>query len=387
MIPYGRQSIDEDDIDAVVEVLRGDFLTQGPAVPCFEADLAKLFNARHVVAANSATSALHSAYAALGCGPGKRVWTVPITFVATANAALMCGAEVGFVDVDPVTGCLDVTDLECRLVQAKAKGKLPDIVTPVHMTGRPCDMPAIGTLAKEYGFRVLEDAAHAVGAQEDAARSARVGACRYSDIAVFSFHPVKIVTTGEGGAAATNDPELEASLRRFISHGITRDQALMTKPSEGSWYYQQIELGCNYRMTDIQAALGSAQLKKLPAFLARRRELVRRYDDKLRGLPVTRPPLDMVGNAAWHLYVIHLEDRAKRAVVFEELRARGIGVQIHYIPVHLQPFYTARGFKAGDFPGAEAYYAGAISLPLFASLSDADQDAVVATLADILATV
>ena len=382
MIPYGRQDINQDDIEAVADVLKSDFLTQGPAVPAFEKALAGRVGASYAVAMNSATSGLHAAYAALGVGPGDTVWTSPITFVASANAARMLGADVGFVDVEPDTLNMDVSDLAERLEAAKKFGRLPKVVTPVHFTGRPCHMEPIASLGRAYGFRVVEDAAHAIGAE---CRDAPIGQCLRSDIAVFSFHPVKIITTAEGGCATTNDDELAAKMRMFISHGITKDPSRMVGENEGSWYYQQLELGYNYRMTDIQAALGLSQLKRLDGFLAARRALVKRYDRLLEGLPLQRPPIEGVDRAAWHLYVIQLsEDAPPRKVVFEALRERGIGVQVHYIPVHLQPYYRDQGFMPGEYPVAEKAYARCISLPLYATLTEDDQDTVVATLKDIL---
>jgi UDP-4-amino-4,6-dideoxy-N-acetyl-beta-L-altrosamine transaminase len=380
MIPYGRQDIDGADIAAVVAVLESDWLTQGPAVPRFEMALAARCGAVGGVAVNSATSALHLACLALGVGPGDTGWTVPNTFVASANCLRYCGAGVDFVDIDPRTLNLSVPALADKLRQAKASGRLPKVVIPVHFAGRPCDMEAIGDLAREYGFHVIEDASHAVGALY---AGQPVGACHHSDLTVFSFHPVKVMTTGEGGMLTARDPALLRHLARLRSHGITRDAAEMTGESEGPWYYQQVELGYNYRMTDLQAALGTSQLARLDGFLARRRELARRYDQLLAGLPLARPPLD--DGSAWHLYTVRLEDATRRREVFEALRAAGIGVNVHYIPVHLQPDYRCLGFKPGDYPVAEAYYAGALSLPLHARLTDAEQDFVVATLRNALA--
>lgn len=384
MIPYGRQDIDENDVAAVVAVLGSDFLTQGPAVGAFEAAIAARVGARHAIACNSATSGLHAAYAALGVGPGDRVWTSPITFVATANAARMLGADVGFVDIDPQTLNMDVEDLRRRLETAKADGSLPKVVAPVHFTGRPCDMADIAALAKEYGFRIVEDAAHAIGATEP--DGTPTGACRYSDIAVFSFHPVKIITSGEGGMNVTNDDDLADRMRMFVSHGITRDPARMRADSEGGWYYEQLSLGFNYRMTDIHAALGQSQLGRIDGFLAARRAHVRAYDAALKDLPLIRPALDRIDGSAWHLYAVQVDPAvASRRDVFDKLRAAGIWVQVHYIPVHLQPYYRDLGFAPGDFPHAEAYYANAVSLPLFAKLTDDERGYVVETLSGILA--
>lgn len=380
MIPYGRQDIDGADIAAVVAVLESDWLTQGPEVPRFEAALAARCGAAGGVAVNSATSALHLACLALGLGPGDMGWAVPNTFVASANCLRYCGAAVDFVDIDPRTLNMSVPALADKLHQAKRAGRLPKVVIPVHFAGRSCDMAAIGELAREFGFRVIEDASHAVGA---ASAGQPVGACRHSDLTVFSFHPVKVMTTGEGGMLIAQEPALLRHLARLRSHGITRDGAEMEGQSEGPWYYQQVELGYNYRMTDLQAALGASQLTRLDGFLARRRELARRYDRLLADLPLDRPPLD--DESAWHLYAVRLHDASRRRTVFDRMRAADIGVNVHYIPVHLQPDYRRLGFKGGDFPVAEAYYAGALSLPLHARLTEPEQDFVVARLTEALA--
>lgn len=381
-IPYGRQQISEEDIEAVVRVLRSDYLTQGPAVPAFEQAVARYCGAAHAVAMNSATSALHVACLALGVGPGDRVWTSPVTFVASANCALYCGATVDFVDVDPATGNLCATHLAAKLEQAERDGSLPRVVIPVHLCGRSCDMKAIRALSRRYGFAVIEDASHAIGARYD---GAPVGDCRYSDITVFSFHPVKIITTAEGGMAMTQDAALARRMERLRSHGITRDPADMTHAPDGPWYYQQIELGFNYRMTDLQAALGLSQMSRLDAFVDRRHEVAARYADALAGLPLGLPPAEPDGRSALHLYVVRVGAGHDRRTVFEALRARDIGVNVHYIPVHLQPYYAALGFRPGHCPAAERYYAAAISLPMHPGLSDADQDRVVMALRDALA--
>lgn len=379
VIPYGRHEISEDDVAAVVAVLRSDWLTQGPMVPRFEEAVAAYCGARYAVAVNSATSALHLACLALGLGPGDSLWTSPITFVASANCARYCGAEVDFVDIDPETGNMSVAALSEKLERAEQGGRLPKIVVPVHFAGWPCEMRAIHDLGQRYGFRIIEDASHAIGAQY---QGEPVGNSRYGDITVFSFHPVKIVTTGEGGMAMTNDGRLAAKMRRLRSHGITREASEMEHHVQGPWYYEQIELGYNYRMTDIQAALGLSQLARLDEFVARRRALARRYDTLLADLPLVRPTYSP--DSAWHLYVIRLQDPSRRREVFERLRQAGIGVQVHYIPVHLQPYYRRLGFKAGDFPEAERHYAGAISLPLYPGLSDPVQEQVVAALAQAM---
>jgi UDP-4-amino-4,6-dideoxy-N-acetyl-beta-L-altrosamine transaminase len=376
-IPYGRQDINAADVAAVVEILQSDWLTQGPAIERFESAIAGYCGAAHGVAVNSATSALHIACLALGLGPGKRLWTSPNTFVASANCALYCGADVDFVDIEFDTGNMSVAALAEKLQQAEARGGLPDILVPVHFAGQPCDMPGIRALADRYGFRIIEDASHAIGACYG---DERVGCGKYADITVFSFHPVKIITTAEGGMALTNSADLAAAMRRLRSHGITREAAEMVGPSEGAWYYQQVELGFNYRMTDLQAALGASQLRRLDEFVARRTQLAARYDRLLADLPIGRPVLRPPMTSAWHLYAVHVPDGARRRV-FDAMRAAGIGVNVHYIPVHLQPYYRKRGFKPGDFPAAERHYAAAISLPLFPGLSEADQDHVVAVLA------
>ncbi len=380
MIPYGRQSISAEDIAAVEAVLRSDFLTQGPAVPAFESVLASYCGARHAVAVNSATSALHIACLALDLGPGDLLWTSPNTFVASANCALYCGADVDFVDIDPQTYNLCTQRLAEKLERAKARGRLPKVVVAVHFSGQSCDMAAIGELAQRYGFAVIEDASHAIGARYG---EAPVGNCRHSSMTVFSFHPVKIVTTAEGGLITTQDDALAQRLQRLRSHGITRDPAQMEAVPEGPWYYEQVELGYNYRMTDMQAALGSSQMTRLDAFISRRRELAARYDRLLADLPLVRPAQASGQESAWHLYVVQSTD-VPRASLFERLRAEGIGVNVHYIPVHLQPHYRRLGFRPGDFPQAEAYYARAVSLPMYAGLSDEQQDRVVAALRDAL---
>ncbi len=380
MIPYGRQDISDDDISAVVEVLRSDWLTQGPTGPAFEKSIADYVGARHVVAVSSCTAALHLAYLALGVGPGDRVWTVPNTFVATANAALYCGATVDFVDIEPRGYCMSVEALAAKLEKAERDGRLPKVVAPVHFAGQACDMKAIRGLADRYGFKIVEDAAHAIGGDYG---GGKIGDGRYSDIAALSFHPVKIVTTAEGGALTTNDADLAAALAELRTHGITRDPARMRGASEGPWYYEMTALGYNYRMTDLQAALGVSQMRRIDPFVARRRELAARYDAELANLPLVTPWQNPDGRSAYHLYPIALRlDALKqdRKTVFEALRADGIGVNVHYIPVHLQPYYRDLGFKPGDYPEAERYYAAAISIPLFSAMTDAQHAAVVAAL-------
>ena len=380
MIPYGRQDVDEADVRAVVEVLRSDFLTQGPVVPRFEAAMTTYCGAGHAVATNSATSALHVACLALGVGLGDRVWTSAVTFLASANCARYCGADVDFIDIDPQTCNMSVDDLARRLEQAEQAGKLPKVVIPVHLGGQSCDMAAIHALSQRYGFHIVEDASHAVGGRY---RDEPVGSCRYSDVVVFSFHPVKIITTAEGGMALTNHAALARRMRLFASHGMTRDVGEMTKASDGPWYYQQIELGYNYRLTELQAALGLSQMQRLDEFVARRHAIARRYDELLAQMPVTPVVQHPDCYSGLHLYVIRLQlERLRRShrEVFELLRAAGIGVNLHYIPVYLQPYYQRLGFRAGHCPNAENYYSRAISIPMYAQLDAAKQDAVVAAL-------
>ena len=377
MIPYGRQWIDASDEAAVLDALRSDFLTQGPAVPQFEAALRAATGAAHAVAVNSATSALHIACLALGLGPGDRLWTSPNTFVASANCGRLCGADIDFVDIDPSTLNMDPSALEAKLERAARDGTLPKIVVPVDFAGLPADLPAIRKLADRFGFSIIEDASHAIGATD---HGRLIGSGRLADITVFSFHPVKIVTTAEGGAAMTEDAALAHRMELARTHGITRDPARMLGESEGPWYYEQIGLGLNYRMTDLQAALGASQMRRLEPFICRRIEIADRYDQLLAGLPVRKAPRRMGAQSAWHLYVVQLVEtlELRRREVFESMRKAGIGVNVHYIPVHLQPYYRARGFKAGDFPNAERYYCRAISLPMHPLLTESDIQQVVA---------
>lgn len=380
MIPYGRQEITQADIDAVVAVLKSDFLTQGPLVPQFESKVADYCGAQHAVAVNSATSALHVACLALGVGSGDWLWTSAVTFVASANCGLYCGARVDFVDIDPNTFNLCPAALEEKLQAAEQAGCLPKVVVPVHLCGQSCDMRAIHKLSRKYGFKVIEDASHAVGGKY---RQEPIGNCRYSDITVFSFHPVKIVTTAEGGLATTNDAELAERMRLFRTHGITRNPDRLSRAPDGPWYYEQLELGYNYRMSDLHAALGVSQMDRIDEYVAARHALARRYDELLVDLPVTTPWRHPDGDSAFHLYVIRVADRVgddTHKKVFDALREQGIGVNLHYMPVHLQPYYQALGFRDGQFPEAERYYRQAISLPLFPSLTTSQQDTVVAAL-------
>ena len=377
MIPYGRQDITQADIDAVIDVLQSDFLTQGPMVPRFERSVAAHSGAQYAVAVNSATSALHIACMALDVGPGDVVWTSPITFVASANCARYCGAKVDFVDIDDRTHNLCAVRLAEKLELAEASGKLPKVVIPVHLAGQPCDMQAIHVLSQKYGFKIIEDASHAIGGRY---KGEPIGNCCYSDITVFSFHPVKIITTGEGGMALSNDPVLANKMVLLRSHGITRDPAEMTHAPDGLWYYQQIELGYNYRMTDIQAALGISQMKRLDQLVAKRHLLSANYDTLLKDLPVTTPWQHPDSYSGLHLYIVRVDPKALNGThyeVFERLRVAGIGVNLHYIPVYRHPYYAQQGFNPSDFPAAEKYYAEAISLPMFPALTESQQREVV----------
>ena len=384
MIPYGRQTISEDDVEAVVTVLKSDFLTQGPVVPQFEQEIANYCDAKYAVAVNSATSALHIACLALGVQQGDFVWTTPNTFVASANCARYCGATVDFVDIDPDTFNLCPFELEKKLKEAEIKGCLPKVVIPVHFSGLSCDMEKIHALSQKYHFRIIEDASHAIGGRY---KETIIGCGKYSDITVFSFHPVKIITTAEGGVAVTNNSHLAREMQLLRSHGITRETEELVHESHGAWYYEQQQLGFNYRMTEMQAALGVTQLKHLNEWVAKRHELAQRYDQLLADLPVILPIHSQEHYSGLHLYVIQLDEKKTnldRKYVFNELRNLGIGVNVHYIPVHIQPDYQKLGFQLGDFPKSEYYYQHCISLPLFATLTYDQQDQVVNKLAQIL---
>ncbi len=383
-ILYARQDVTEDDIESVVEVLRSDMLTQGGMVPNFESKVSNYCGAKHAVAVNSGTSALHIACLALGLKNGDWLWTTPISFVASANCGLYCDAKVDFVDIDPYTYNLCPKELEKKLILAEQEGKLPKIIIPVHMTGQPCDMKAIHTLSRRFNFKIIEDASHAIGGKY---LDQPIGNSLYSDITVFSFHPVKIITTGEGGMAVTNDDDLAILLSLYRSHGITRDKNLMTHESDGLWYYQQVELGFNYRMTDIQAALGVSQMNRLDEYVSRRHVLSKRYDYLLKNLPITVPTQLSDVYSGMHLYVIRLKlQKLKKShnEVFNELRSRGIIVNLHYIPIHTQPYYQNLGFKYGDFPESEKYYSEVISLPMYPRLTNLEQNRVVSVLKEVL---
>ena len=383
-IPYGRQHITEADIDAVVEVLQSDFLTQGPMVPKFEQAVASYCGVDYAVAFNSATSALHIACMALELGPGDLLWTSPITFVASANCGLYCGAKVDFVDIAPLSYNLCPLALERKLENAEKEGRLPKIVVAGHLCGQPCDMVAISKLAQRYGVKIIEDASHAIGGR---LRGEAIGNCRYSDVTVFSFHPVKIITSAEGGMALTRDAELARKITLLRSHGITRDPTQMTCVSEGPWFYQQIELGFNYRLTDLQAALGLSQMDRVDQYVAQRNHLANRYDELLSAMPVTTPWQSPDSYSSRHLYVIRIQlEKVKKSQreIFEILRASGIEVNLHYIPVYRHPYYERMGFIASDFPESQQYYAEAVSLPMYATLNESQQDRVVAALASTL---
>ena len=386
MIPYGRQDLNQDDIDAVVTVLRSDFLTQGPTVPTFEKAVADHCGAQHAVAVNSATSALHIACLALGVGKGDCVWTTPITFVASANCALYCGATVDFVDIDPRTYNLSVDRLDEKLILAKKTGKLPKVVIPVHLGGQPCDMAGIHALSQQYGFKIIEDASDAIGGKY---KDEPIGNGRYSDITVFSFHPVKIITTGEGGMAVTNDASLAKHMRLLRSHGISSTPAdMQRRPAQEIWNYQQIDLGFNYRMTDIQAALGLSQLRRLNEFVTQRHAIAKRYDQLLTALPVLTPWQQPDSYSGYHLYVIRLklnEINKTQRQVYNALHAENILANLHYIPVYRQPYYEQMGFKYGHCPQAEQYYSEAISIPLYPGLTKVQQDRVVTVIGKVVA--
>lgn len=384
MIPYGRQDITEADIKAVIDVLHSEYLTQGPKVPDFEKKIAAYCEVGHGVAVNSATSALHIACLALGVGPGDWVWTSPITFVASANCAKYCGAKIDFIDIDPRTYNLSIERLEEKLAIAEKKQRLPKVVIPVHLCGQSCDMNAIHDLSKRYGFNIIEDASHAIGGKY---KNKLIGDCRYSDITVFSFHPVKIITTAEGGMALTDNQELAERMVLLRSHGLTRKKSMMTHAPDGPWYYQQIELGFNYRMSELQAALGISQMDRLGEFVARRHYLASRYDKELADFPIITPWQHSDSFSSFHLYIIRLKlDNigTSHREVFEQLRTAGIGVNLHYIPVHTQPYYQQMGFKKGQFPEAERYYKEAISLPLYPGLTEPKQDEVICALGEVL---
>jgi UDP-4-amino-4,6-dideoxy-N-acetyl-beta-L-altrosamine transaminase len=382
-IPYGRQSINTQDLRAILSTVRSEYLTQGPEVEKFESALGFSFGAAHSIAVNSATSALHLACMALGVDEGDLVWTSAVTFVASANCAMYCGADVDFVEIDSETYNMSTEALETKLRKASRAGRLPKVVIPVHLTGQPCDMKAIHELSKKYGFSIIEDASHATGASY---RGSPIGSCEFSDITVFSFHPVKIITTGEGGAALTNSPKLADKMRRLRSHGITRNSDEFTVPSPPSFYYEQHDLGFNYRMTDVQAALGTSQLKRLDPFIKRRRQIASYYDEKFRDHDMVLPFQHPDGKSSWHLYVVRVLSRAgksSRDQIFEGLRQRGIGVNLHYMPVYRHPFYAKMGFNPESFPNSEAYYAEAISLPIFPELKSREQDQVISSLLEL----
>jgi len=384
VIPYGKQDINQADIDSVLAVLQSDLLTQGPQAPLFENIISEYCGAEFGVAVNSATSALHVACLALDLGKGDWLWTSPNTFVASANCGLYCGAKVDFVDIDPLTYNLSTEKLENKLIKAKKDNKLPKIVIPVHFAGQSCNMKKIHSLSQEYGFSIIEDASHAIGGKY---LDKSIGGCQYSDITVFSFHPVKIITTAEGGLATTNDKELLIRMQLFRSHGVTRDPELMDKKSEFGWYYQQINLGFNYRITELQAALGISQMERLDKFVAKRHTLQKRYNSLLNDLAVIKPYQDQDSYSALHLYPIQIDIdniSKSRQQIFDELRKNNIGVNVHYIPIHTQPYYQQMGFQEGDFPNAEAYYEKSLSIPMYSTMSIDQQHFIVDTMNNII---
>jgi len=377
VIPYGKQDIRQEDIDAVVEVLKSDFITQGPQIPKFEKAIAEKVLAKHAIAVNSATSALHIACLALDLNQGDYLWTTPLTFVASANCGRYCGAIVDFVDIDPRTFNICPSELSKKLLKAKQNKCLPKILIVTHLCGQPCNMERINSIAKEYSIRIIEDASHAIGGRY---KDDYIGNCKYSDITVFSFHPVKIITTAEGGIAMTNSDLLASKMNLYRSHGITRDPELMSKDMDGPWYYQQIALGFNYRITDLQAALGYSQLSRLDEYVEKRHLLADRYDNLLKELPIRTPWRHEDSYSAFHLYVIRIDLNNtihSRKEIFEELRGMDVGVNLHYIPVHLHPYYAEMGFQYGDFPEAESYYSDAISIPIYPTLTEEDQNHVI----------
>ena len=386
MIPYGKQDVSQDDIDAVVDVLKSDYLTQGPIVPKFEKSLSDFTKAKYSVVVNSATSALHIACKALEVGPGDIVWTSAITFVASANCALYCGADVDFVDIDSNSYNICIESLTKKLELARLSGNLPKVLIPVHLSGQSCDMKSIFELSKEYGFAIIEDASHAIGGMN---ADEPIGNCKFSDIAVFSFHPVKIITSGEGGAALTNNPELDKNMRLFASHGITRNTKLMENVPDGPWYYEQLSLGSNYRMTELQAALGLSQMSRINSFIQKRHQIAKRYNDELKHLPLALPAQGNENYSSYHLYIIRLKlDAIQKShkEIFEELRREGLGVNLHYIPVYHHPYFKKLGFKKGYCPEAENYYREAISIPIYFGLSDELQDQAIETISKVLST-
>lgn len=377
MIPYGKQDVTQEDIDAVVDVLKSDFLTQGPVVPVFESEISKKVNSKYAIAVNSATSALHLACLSLGLAKGDILWTTAVSFVASSNCGLYCGAKVDFVDIDKDSYNISIRALEEKLIKAKKENMLPKVLVVTHLCGQSCDMKKIHELTKNLKIRIIEDASHAIGGKY---QNQYIGDCRYSDVTVFSFHPVKIITTAEGGIAVTNDKYLASKMELLRSHGITRDPKLMNKNPDGMWYYQQIDLGFNYRITDIQAALGLSQLARLDEYVNDRNKLAEKYDNMLKDLPIKIPYRIKDAYSAFHLYVIRLDKeniKTTHKEVFKNLIDLGIGVNLHYIPIHLHPYYSNMGFKKGDYPEAEAYYSEAISIPIYPKLTAYMQDDVV----------
>ncbi|MFT4940875.1 MAG: UDP-4-amino-4,6-dideoxy-N-acetyl-beta-L-altrosamine transaminase [Paraglaciecola sp.] len=380
MIPYGKHQVDDEDIASVVDVLCNKFLTQGQLVPAFERGLSTYAGSQYAVSVNSGTSGLHIACLAAGVGTGDWVWTVPNSFVASANCALYCGGNIDFVDIDANTRNISIHALKNKLALAEQQNKLPKALIVVHFAGLSCDMQVIRALTAPYGVVLIEDAAHAFGGSY---QSAKIGSCQYSDMAVLSFHPVKSITTAEGGAVLTNDQQLQHKLQLFAKHGVTRDQAFMSETSHGPWYYQQVELGYNYRLSDLHAALGISQLKKLDGFIQRRTDIALRYQTELADLPLKLPPVVSDSQSAWHLYMVELINHDRKAI-YQALHNKGIGVNVHYIPIHIQPYYQNLGFKVGDFPRAEAFYKNALTIPLYPGMTADEQDKVISALQEVL---
>jgi UDP-4-amino-4,6-dideoxy-N-acetyl-beta-L-altrosamine transaminase len=370
-LPYGSHLITEQDIAAVTSALLSPQITQGPLVPQFESEVASLIECQYAVAFNSATSALHVACLALDLCPGDWLWTSPTTFVASANCALYCGANIDFVDIDIRSGLMDTALLEHKLKIAKSQNKLPKIIIPVHLSGTSCDMQKISSLSSEYGFSVIEDASHAIGASY---RSQPVGSCLYSDICIFSFHPVKIITTAEGGLASTNSSILHRRMQELRSHGITKDTSKFINKNSPPWAYEQQYLGMNYRLSELHAALGISQLSRLSNIVDRRNELLVRYKQSLSDLPLTFLEIPTDCRSSVHLCIVRFDDElpATQLNFYNYFHQNNIGVQVHYTPVHLQPYYQSLGFKSGDFPNSERYAQSSMSLPLYPSISDSD---------------
>ena len=382
MIPYSRQNISEEDITAITDVLKSDYLTQGPKTPEFEKIVSEYCGVKYGCAVNSATSGLHIACLALGVGKGDIVWTSPISFVASSNCALYCGATVDFVDIDSLSNNMSVISLEEKLILAKKKGNLPKVVIPVHLSGKSCDMERIHDLGREYDFKIIEDASHAIGASY---KNQKVGSCSYSDITVFSFHPVKIITTCEGGMCMTNDGDLYNLLLRYRSHGITRHSEEMKNKPDGLWYYEQLNLGYNYRLNDLQSVLGISQMQKLDSFVKERNIIATSYNGLFSRSQIDLPKIKSENYSSWHLYIIRINSNnngLNRNFVFEKLRNNGVYVNVHYIPIYRHPYYQKMNFKLKDYPEAEKYYKEAISIPIFPGMTSEQQEKIISIISE-----